>query len=44
MGVSAECVLQGLANIAGMLGGLLQASQGQQSLMTELFQHVNQER
>lgn len=44
MAVSPEEVLQGLADIAGMLGHVVLASQGQQVLMTEMIGHMNQER
>lgn len=39
MAVSAD-QLQGLANMARMLGPLLQSAQGQQTLMAQMLQHI----
>lgn len=41
MAVSPEEVLQGLTDIAGMLGALLQTSQSQQTLVSEKLQHMH---
>lgn len=42
MPVSGEQILQGLADIAGMMGPMLQAAQCQQVLMTPMLQTMSE--